>query len=172
MESKAERDTHPYYYASGRKVELESADEFRAFESNKIRSGTKLSKEIDALVEDAGVHTYRNIVIVPTEAIPDRLSASLAKRDAFQPVYRHGETILVFLPEVRIEDDRPEYRKKIQSMLDEMAPDLKVDQRTYRAKVVPKSGRGTDALDLANQIQEKISPDFVQARMLRVAPKF
>ena len=100
------------------------------------------------------------------------MAKELSRRGAYQPIYRRGDSMVVFLPEVRIEDERPEYQRKILSLLKRLEPELTIDQHSYKAKVKPKSGRGADALELANQIQETICPDFVQARMLRVTPRY
>ena len=171
MEPETQRRTLPYYYANGQKIKLEPVDEFRAIDPHRIRSGTKLRRDVEKLIRDTGSRAYRNVSIVPTEAVPVEMSEELSTRNAFQPVYKRGDSMMIFLPEVRIEEDRPEYRKKIQSMLKKLEPDLSIDQRSYRTKVKPKSGRGADALDLANEIQETVAPDFVQARMLRVTPR-
>lgn len=171
MTATKQSTTTNYYYARGEKVELDLVDEYRAIDMHKIGRRTKLRQEIDEIVRNTRSRTYKDISIVRTDAIPSKLAKELSRRGAYQPIYRRGDSMVVFLPEVRIEDERPEYRRKILSLLKRLEPELTVDQRSYKAKVKPKSGRGADALELANQIQETISPDFVQARMLRVTPR-
>lgn len=171
MTSAKKRAPTPYYYSGGEKVELESVEDFCAIDPRKIRKGTKLRRNVDTIIKDTESGSYKDVSIVPTEAISLELAEELTRRGVFQPIYRRGDSMVVFLPEVRIEDERPEYRKKIRTLLKRLEPELTVDQRSYRAKVRPKSGRGADALDLANEIWETISPEFVQARMLRVTPR-
>ena len=171
MTATKESASKNYYYAGGEKVELDLVDEYRAIDVRRVRRGTKLRRKVDEIVRNSKARTYKTVSIVPADALPAELEEELSRRGAFQPLFRRDDAMIVFLPEVRIEEDRPEYKKKIRSLLKRHEAELTVDQRSYKANVKPKSGRGVDALELANEIQEEVSPDYVQARMLRITPR-
>ena len=85
------------------------------------------------------------------------------------PVYEaeDGSTLAV-LPEVRVECADP-------AVLDAVAASLSgatvTDRSEERLVIRPDSGRGEDALALANHVHEAFDVDVAQARFRRVVPR-
>ena len=92
---------------------------------------------------------------------------ALAADDA--PVYEAEDgTMLAVLPEVRVECADPK-------VLDQVADSLEaatVSERSEERLVIrPDSGRGEDALAIANHVHEAYAVDVAQARFRRVVPR-
>jgi hypothetical protein len=98
--------------------------------------------------------------------LPDA-PAALEAGDA--PVYEaeDGSTLAV-LPEVRVECADP-------AVLDAVAASLSgatvTDRSEERLVIRPDSGRGEDALAIANRVHEGFAVDVAQARFRRVVPR-
>jgi hypothetical protein len=100
--------------------------------------------------------------------MPDKVLRSLEKRAAVQPVFRYHDAILVVMPEVRVELAKGQ-RKKLESLVSAGALRSQIEIDSNGNLVLrPVSGKGTDALALANVLHEKIGPPLAQARFLRV----
>jgi hypothetical protein len=84
------------------------------------------------------------------------------------PVFRAEDGSLVaVLPEVRVESTDPK-------VLDEVAASVgaaTVERSEERLVIRPDSGRGEDALAIANQVHEAFDVDVAQARFRRVVPR-
>jgi hypothetical protein len=99
-------------------------------------------------------------------AEPPAALAESAGADA--PVYRAEDgSLLAVLPEVRVECADPE-------VLDQVAASLEaatVERSEERLVIRPDSGRGEDALAIANHVHEAFHVDVAQARFRRVVPR-
>jgi hypothetical protein len=87
-----------------------------------------------------------------------------------QTVFRHGGTLLVALPEVRVE--LPEAQRGQLDSMARVGPIRSEVEDAGGGSVVmrPLSGRGADALQLANAVHERLHPELAQARFLRMIP--
>jgi len=155
-----------YYYAQGRKVPISldhsriAVDPLRA-----EKAGMKGLAEGKKHVTLPG-----GLVIMNRRDLSPSLLEDLERAGAIQGVYRQGESAtFVPAPEIRIEIDSSEQGKAVRRVLasTHIGADI-VDETKDRFVVRPKSGRGDDAIDLANEVTEKAKPGMSSARMLQV----
>jgi hypothetical protein len=77
------------------------------------------------------------------------------------------------LPEVRVEESSPERQQAVHRWLRQHARDVEtVEDRGGRIVLRPTSGRGQDALALANDLTEQVGPEMAQPRFLRIVDRF
>lgn len=109
------------------------------------------------------------VVLLPGAEISTGLRARLAQAGASQPAYRSGDQIVVVLPEVRVEINDATTAAAVRSAVRDW--DVVVEQpKPGRMVLIPTSGRGVDALALANHVAETVGPPAAQARLVRVTP--
>jgi hypothetical protein len=159
-----------YYYASGQRVELETDDEHVGIDRNAARRAG-LEEQITTAPSIAG--QSGPVAVAPRAALSQEALASLRAAGALQPVYRRNRAIMVALPEVRVEFDRPEQRKGVLKFLADhkVPPHSITDQSDDRLVIKPASGRGEDALTIANAIYEGAHPASSSVRFLQFVPK-
>jgi hypothetical protein len=137
-----------YYWASGEKIPLDTAPQIavntKAADEHGLWQG-ELSDTATAKGTDIG----RGLVILPSDAVPSGLRDRLDSTGASAPVYRAHD---VRTAVERIDSD---------ASVEESAPG--------RFVVKPSSGRGEDALHIANRLTEDVSPEAVQPRFVRIA---
>jgi hypothetical protein len=76
------------------------------------------------------------------------------------------------MPEVRVEFDTPDQRRSVKQLLSPQTPGVEITEDTPDRMVLrPASGRGEDALTLANRIHEAASPAAVSPRFVQFVPK-
>ena len=95
----------------------------------------------------------------------------LDQDDALLPVFQYEDALVVVLPEVRVEiaaGDETEVHRFLEQA---DVPNQVLTDRGTRLVVRPDSGRGEDALRLANELQESVPVEMAQARFLRRVPK-
>lgn len=159
-----------YYWAGDKKIPLEPSADWAAVDF--ARLGT-LAKSVRGRIEHGGQGRVLrgSIHLVPRRAVPDEVYVKLDRQAAAFPVYRHGKALLVVLPEVRIEAGRSQ-RERIQRMVGQAPHGAAIsEQRGQTVVLRPASGRGVDALALANKVYETVHPRMVQARFVRIVPK-
>jgi hypothetical protein len=84
------------------------------------------------------------------------------------PVYRAEDGSLVaVLPEVRVECADPEVLDRVAASLEAAT----VERSEERLVIRPDSGRGEDALAIANHLHDAYGVDVAQARFRRVVPR-
>ncbi len=102
----------------------------------------------------------------------DVVRAAVSQSEAADRVYRVGDTIVVVMPEVRVEESRPQHLRKLEAWLAEHKASVEVVSQTDERLVLrPLSMRGSDALDIANALHEEIEPEMAQARFIRLTGK-
>jgi hypothetical protein len=159
-----------YYYAFRNRIELRGDEEHVAVD----RPAAKRAGLDPPLPESSNLAGPGASVIVALKnaLAPDALEA-LRRAGALQPVYRFERALVVALPEVRVEFDGAEQRQAVLRLLAEG----KLPQHTLsensddRIVLVPLSGRGDDALSIANEIYERAHPASSSPRLLQVVPK-
>lgn len=98
--------------------------------------------------------------------------ARLREEPGVQPVFDAAGALVVALPEVRVEESRGAREKSaVRSWLKHRAVPLAIDEVDGRFTVHLESGRGRDALDLANALVEDLGPEMAQARFVRLVRK-
>jgi len=163
-------DMSTYYYAAGQKVHLDLDEEHVAVDqaaANAAGLGAKVGADSTTTVR-AGA----GVVVAPRSSLsPDTLQ-QLHEAGALQPVYRRDNASIVAMPEVRVEFDTPDQRRKVMRFLSPNASDVSVTEDTADRLVLrPISGHGEDALNLANRIQEHAKPAAASVRFVQFVPK-
>ncbi len=159
-----------YYYAAGQKVELEPDEEHVAVDQAAAKEAG-----LDAKVSAASVAAVRagaGVFVTPRSSLTADTIKQLQKAGALQTVYRRDKAVVVAMPEVRIEFDTPAQRARVMSLLSPNVSHFSITEDTSDRLVIrPTSGKGEDALNLANRIQEHASPAAVSVRFVQFVPR-
>lgn len=108
----------------------------------------------------------RELILIDVAELDDDEHARLDTQAALQPVLRsEDDTLLVALPEVRVEQTGEHIREFLES---EKARVSILQDRGDRIVIEPESGRGEDAIALCNELTELDSGAIVQPRFLRL----
>jgi hypothetical protein len=163
-----------YYYAGGERVDLEPADDLFA-----VGGGTaSVAAAIPEAASAAGQPLTGGIRLLTREELGDAAAAGAGSDPEF-PVFRSHGAIMVALPEVRVEESRKAHRARLRKWLADHSRDVAVvggnggdrDDGDERWVLRPVSGKGADALALANQLAEQVGPQVAQPRFIRVVPR-
>jgi len=161
-------DGDTFYWAGGRKVPLTaSADVAIDLDSG---AGAQLAEDSLAALRDGGRRLTSSLLLVPRSAAVAALGEEGASARGVHPVF-HSEdgSLVVVLPQVRVEGSDPERLAALgRSLTTAAVPAHVTDQTAERLTLEPDSGRGEDALALANTLAESPDTDLAQARFLRV----
>jgi len=160
-----------YYYAGGEKVPLRPVTEIVAF--GPPATSHELPNELREHLEKTCEPVMEGISVVPVEQLGDQLLPMINEELTTYPVYA-GEAngMLVALPEVRIEYADAESADKLEAWLVKNADRVTVVRRNDQQLVLrPRSGKGEDALKVANDIHRKIHPLMSQPRFLRIVER-
>ncbi|GAA2631703.1 hypothetical protein [Paractinoplanes durhamensis] len=153
-----------YYWAGKQRIPLAAtrlvAVDVPAAERAKLWSGDVTGEPVTG-----------GIVLVPAAALTPQLIERLRKAGAAHPVLEHDDTLLVVLPEVRVDTGGAGTAATVRAAAAAYEGDVDVEQtRPGQLVLRPASGRGEDALDLANYVYEHAGPAAAQARFLRITP--
>lgn len=117
-----------------------------------------------------GIEVRHAIVIVEVDTVPEDAAAALDEASALFPVFEADGALIMVLPEIRVQSAGTQMTAKLQEYLDSSPIAAEVEQQSGERLVIrPATGRGWDALDLANLIEEALHPPMAQARFVRVA---
>jgi len=159
-----------YYIAGGEKIPLEVDEGLVAVDtaSSALRASLK-GKDRSELARH-GTDLAKGVVLVDREGLPERLQHVLTGKEGMLPVYRHGSSLIVVMPEVRVEDESEGATDRLHKFLAGSGVPASeiVEAGEGRFVIKPRSGKGEDALELANAIAEKLEPAVSQARFLRI----
>lgn len=160
-----------YYYAAGRKVQLEDDDDHVAIDQ-KAAERAGLRAELESATQE-GARPASGVVVVDRASMGKGAIASLRDAGALRPVYRHDRAMVVPLPEVRVEFDTPQQRRSVMELLkgSQLPPHDVAESSEDRLVVRPTSGDGDDALTLANTIYERARPAASSVRFVQFVPK-
>lgn len=158
------------YHAHGGEVALEPTS-FVGVDLGTAETAAVGSPVLDA-VRAGGRRLRRDIVLLDEGVIDTAASAALDGVGALHPVFRDPTgSLVVVLPEVRVEGASPEGRARIRHDVDgDEAVEVLRDDGD-RLVLRPASGRGLDALALANRVHDLASPAMSQPRLLRVVER-
>jgi hypothetical protein len=148
-----------FYHANGKKVPLRRAKDFIA-----VSRGAAPNLPADA------IHVGK-LSVVPKAAAGDDAYKAIEAMPEAQAVYQYGGTLMVPLPEVRIEDSRPEVLDAAEKWLHTNEKVTKVVRDDYGIAFVPVSGSADDAVALANDAQRKTGAETAQPNFLRLTQK-
>ena len=157
-----------YYYAAGKRIPLALDEEYVAVDLPKARQALGPAAE----KVQAAFRTLRaNTVMGKRSDLSQKILSLLEAASALHPVYREGDVQLVALPEVRVEMEKSQHTRVLGFFQECRVPVSIERDEDEMAVVKPTSGKGADAVALANDIYEQIHPKAAQVRFLRVVPK-
>ncbi len=133
-----------YYWADGHQVELHATDEVAVDLAGE--AATELDDDARRRLQEHGRALTGSLVMVSEDEAGQILGDRLERGAGIHPVYRAQDALIVVLPEVRVEKD------------------------AESTVLTPDSGRGEDALAMANELVESARADSAQARFLRLLP--
>lgn len=162
--------TGHYYWAGGQKVPLATDPHIAVDQTSAERHGL-WAGELASAADTAGHHIGDGLLMLPRDAVSNELQGQLDRTGASAPVYRADESLIAVLPQVRVEATPGTTASQIRAAIANIDADASVNEpRPGRFIVTPSSGRGADALDLANHIVENLRPEAAQARFVRITP--
>ncbi len=166
MTSHAKSDC--YYYAGGEKVPLTPAADLLAIDQAAATKGA-----LDQLVAGLACKALTSgVSLVNLDQVSAHDHTALKGAGALRPVFRAEGAILVALPEIRVEESRPDRVKKLKDWLAKHHSDVDVEStRDGRFTIRTKSGSGEDALALSNTLVEELGAQVSQVRFVRVIPR-
>lgn len=158
-----------YYYAADRKVPIALDDEQVAVDFARLH-GASLKIRQWSKVLRASPSLWGELHLVNRSEIPDDLYAELTEKSALQPVYRYEDSLLVVLPEVRVEGTKTQ-QARIRDLITKGPVRAAVEREEGRRLVLrPVSGKGEDAIALANSVHESVRPTMTEAHFIQVVP--
>ncbi|MFI5454892.1 MAG: hypothetical protein ACHRXM_05515 [Isosphaerales bacterium] len=161
-----------YYYAAGERVRLNLDEEWVAVDARRSEAANATGN-LRAALRDASKPLRGDLVLVRRNALSSQQLDALAKQGAIHPVFHAEGAMLVALPEVRVEESSPHGQEALHDWLRKHRKDAEiVEDRGDRIVLRPTSGRGQDALTLANHLSEQVGPKLAQPRFLRIVDRF
>jgi hypothetical protein len=158
-----------YYYAGGKRIPLELDREHVAVDVGVVES--REGRRPDPAAVEGAEELRSGLYLVEKSSLSADIRRRLDQEDALLPVFLYEDALVVVLPEVRVEiaagDETEVHRFLEQSDV----PNQILAEKGNRLVVRPDSGRGEDALRLANELQESVPVELAQARFLRRVPK-
>jgi hypothetical protein len=157
-----------YFYAGGERRELDPVNDRLAIDTR----GAEAAGLGDVVSELPVVSKLpAGFTIVDVAGLSDAAHARLTAAGVVQPVYRSGNALVVPMPEVRVELEGDQHAAALDAVAaSKVAADV-TDNTPERLSLRPRSGKGEDALDLANFIYEHARPAAASVRMVQVVPK-
>jgi hypothetical protein len=158
-----------YYYAGGRRIELEPDDRYVAVDE-------KVAQAAGVPMQAAGHSPARRlpggVIVSPRSGLSKARLERLSQAGALRPVYRRDRSMLVPLPEIRVEYDNARQRAAVKAAISQAPCEAEVaDENADGLVLRPTSGRSDDALALANYIFEKAHPAAASVRFVQFLPK-
>ena len=161
----AEGDT--YYWAGGRRIPLAASSDV-VIDLDSAAGARLAGLQLDGL-RAAGRSLTGSLLMVPGADAAATLGDGVHVLPGVHPVYRSEDgSLVVVLPEVRVEARDPRALGAVRRSLTTAHVTEETDERLVLA---PDSGRGADALTLANELAESKGPDLAQARFVRVVAR-
>ena len=157
-----------YYWAGGRKVPLATDRHIAVDQTSAERHGL-WEGELASTADTAGHQIGDGLVMLPSDTVSSELRGRLDQTGASAPVYSADESLIAVLPQVRMEVTPGTNASDVRAAIANIDAGASVNEpKPGRFVVTPSSGRGADALDLANQIVEQLRPEAAQARFVRI----
>jgi hypothetical protein len=154
------------YYAQGGRVPLEPA-KYVAF-LTELAAASRVSKNLINEVKAEGRELTRNVYLVAISKVKDQLD-ELDEKGVTQPVFRDPSgALVVLLPELRVETTTKPGLARVRKAVHKLDHLEVLRDDGEQLLLRPTSGRGLDALDLANDLYEGARPAMSQPRFLRV----
>jgi len=154
----------PYFYAAGKRVTLVVESSLWALDTEALAFAMIADATRQQILADARRLRGKYVLArVPFSALEPLRAAH-----AVQPVYRSADVMMVLLPEVRVEESRPETLRRLHDWLASRSQRIEVSETEVgRLTLRPCSGDAEEALEIANELQEEITPELAEARFIR-----
>jgi hypothetical protein len=157
----------PYFYAAGKRVTLEVETSLWALDTEALAVAMIADSMREQILADARQLRGKYVLA----HVPSAVLASLRAAHVARPVYRTADVVMVALPEVRVEESRPETLLRLRDWLASRGKRIEVSERQAgRLTLRPSSGDAEEALEIANALQEEITPELAEARFIRSIP--
>jgi len=135
-------------------------------------AGTDVDPDLLARVAADGTEVKPDLYLVEDGLLPADATAALEEAGALQPVFRDASGALVgVLPEVRVDVGDATQEAGVRAAIEDLDEVEVVSDDPGRMVLRPTSGKGADALGIANGIWEAASPEMSQARMVRIVDR-
>ncbi len=159
--------TGSHYWAGGEKIPLTPSDDVVVDLDSPALADLRTSSA--RALRRAGRSLTGSLVRLSKVQAEAALGRDRLAGPGVHPVFRakDGSTIVV-LPQVRVEDPDPD---KLDAVARSVTDAHVTDRDEDRLVLEPESGRGAQALELANFVAEHHDVDMVQARFLRIVPR-
>jgi len=159
-----------YYYASDKPVGLTLDEEWIAVDMDRVDPA---ADDIPAAALRGRARPLRgSLFLLRRDCFSGPQRDVLVERGAIHPVFRAEGAMLVALPEVRVEDASPRRQAALHDWLAQHRGEAEIVQdRGDRMVLRPTSGRGLDALALANHLSEQVGPEMAQPGFLRIVER-
>lgn len=159
-----------YYWAGGRRIPLAASSDV-VVDLDSAAAARLAGPQLDGL-RAVGRSLTGSLLLVPGAEATAALGEDVGSLPGVHPVYRSTDgSQVVVLPEVRVEAD-PVALTAVRRSLTAAHVTEETDERLVLA---PDSGRGSDALTLANELAETLAASggahLAQARFVRVVPR-
>lgn len=157
-----------YFYAGGERHELQPVEDRLAID---VRAASEAGLgDVVRKVKSAS-RLPSGMTVIERASIDDATIERLNAAGVVQPVYRYGPSLVVLMPEVRVELEGAQHDDAVRAVAASVVDAELTDDTPERLSLRPLSGRGEDALDLANFIYEQARPASSTVRMLQIVPK-
>ena len=164
----AKKKSAAYYYAGGKRVALETATDLVAVDDARLAAQLPdLLASDDAL--QAGQSLRGGIRLIHTKALAAGTFDALKRTGVTQPVFRQDGTILIALPEIRVEDESEAKLDKVRKFAANQVEPI-AEGAEGRMTLQPLSAKGEDAMHLANTLIEQYELTSATPRFLRIVP--
>jgi hypothetical protein len=158
-----------YYYAGGRRIELERDDGYVAVDE---KAADAAGIPLDTTGQASARRLPGRVVVSPRSGFSPARLERLVQAGALRPVYRQDRSMLVPLPEVRVEYDNAKQRAAVKAAIAKAPCEAEVSDETAGGLVLrPTSGQSDDALALANYIYEEAHPAAASVRFVQFLPR-
>jgi hypothetical protein len=154
----------PYFYAAGKRVTLKVESSLWALDTEALAAAIIGDTIRQRILADARQLRGKYVLAhVPSAALEPLRAAR-----AVQVVYRSADAVLVALPEVRVEERRPEKLRRLRAWIESRRQQIEVSEtEDGRLTLRPASGDAVEALEIANALQEEITPELAETRFIR-----
>jgi hypothetical protein len=160
-----------YYYAGGRRVAIES-DVIHVAVDRQLARAAGLGAAVDGLLPRRATSLPGDVLLAERASIDERELAHLREAGALRPVYRREASVMVPLPEIRVELDDPAQRAAVLAAVATAPFRVEiVEDAQDRLVLVPRSGSSEHALAVANFIYERARPAAAAVRFVQVVPR-
>lgn len=157
-----------YYYAAGRRVRIAVEARMVAIDRERARRAG-LRPRARSKAGTRGLPG--ELLLLERETLAPSLAASLERAGALRTVYRRGETLLVPLPEIRVEWETAPAGADLRRLLERLPHAVEVIRLADAClQLDVRSGRGEDALEVANHLYEDAGIAGVSVRLVQVTP--